>query len=240
MNIEILFKELYIYGEDANADYLEFMFKGHKIINTSYEDKPYFVDNKPDLIFIGSISEYYLDKIAEKLFVYKDRLNELIEDNVHFIIMNNAMDIFGKSLEIKGFNKNYHGKCLNLLNYHTIRDYDKRHARLAIAKLNDIEIIGHNMGFSQYFYENESDHLYDMVAGFGFNKKTSLGGFRYKNVFCTELVSELFMTNPLISKLLLKRFALDQSLPYEKYVFDIYDYKLKNMKKDPIVNKPIK
>lgn len=239
MNIEILFKELYIYGEDANADYLELMFKNQNIINTSYEDKPFFVDNIPDLIFIGAISEYYLDKIADKLYPYKDRLKELIESGVHLIVMNNSMDIFGKSLEIQGFDKDYHGQCLGLLNYKAIRNYDKRYARLAIAKLNNIEIIGHNMGFSQYYYENESDHLYEMVAGFGFNNKSKIGGFRYKNVFCTELVSELFITNPLISKALLKRFNLSQDLPYEKYVFDIYNYRIKHMKNDSVVTAPI-
>ena len=50
MNIEILYKELYVYGEDANAEYLEMMFDKHNIINTDFNETPYFVDNRPDLI----------------------------------------------------------------------------------------------------------------------------------------------------------------------------------------------
>ncbi len=239
MNIEILFKELYIYGEDANARYLEMMFEKHNIINTTFNDTPYFVNNRPDLIFIDAISEYFLDKIVEKLMPYRERLKDLIEDGVHIIIMNNAMDIFGKKLRITGFDQDIQGKCLGLLNYTTHRDYDNRHARLAIADFKGCELVGHNMGFSQYYYEDENDHLYKTSAGYGFNKKTRLGGFNYKNVYCTELVGEMFMINPPLSKMLLKKLGQEEILPYDSYVNEIYNYRLRNMKKDPIVNGPI-
>ncbi|MDO5027373.1 MAG: hypothetical protein Q4E50_06045 [Tissierellia bacterium] len=239
MNIEILFKELYIYGEDANANYLEMMFEGENIINTSFVDSPFFLENRPDLIFIGPISEHYLDKIVEKLLPFKKRLQDLIEDGVTFIIMNNSMDIFGKKLQISGFDKEHQGKCLGLLNYTSHRNYDNRYARLAIVNFNGLELVGHNMGFSQYYYQDENDHLYTMQAGFGFNKKSKFGGFRYKNVFCTELVGELFMVNPPLAKTLLNSLGKNQDLPYEKQVYDIYNYRLEKMKKDPIVNQEI-
>lgn len=239
MNIEILFKELYIYGEDANADYLEKMFEGHNIINTSFEDKPYFVNNRPDLIFISSISEHFLDKIAKKLAPYRDRLEDLIDDGVCFIIINNSMDIFGKKLIVSGFDDRHEASCLNLLNYTSHRDYDNRYARLAIADFNGEKIMGHNMGFSQYHYEDEKNHLYKMDAGFGFNNKSNIGGYRYKNVFCTELTGELFIINPPLSKALLDFFKLENKLPYESFVNKIYDYRLERMQKDPMVNKPI-
>lgn len=239
MNIEILYKDLYVYGEKANATYLEMMFEKHNIIHTAFNEIPYFVDNRPDLIFIDAISEHFLDQIADKLLVYKERLKELIEDGVHIIIMNNAMDIFGKRLNISGFGEAYEGKCLGLLNYSTYRDYDNRHVRLTLAEFNGHEHVAINMGFSQYYYEDESDHLYETTAGYGFNLKTTLGGFRYKNVYCTELVGELFIVNPHLSKALLKVLGQEEKLPYEEYAYEIYNFKLKNLKNDSRVNEPI-
>ena len=235
MKVEILYKELYIYGEKANATYLELMFEDHDVINTSYLERPFFVDERPDIIFIDAISERYLTKIVEKLMPYKDRLKELIEDGVHLIIMNNAMDIFGKSLEIKEIDRTYQGRTLGLLDYSTIRDYEKRASRLTIAKYKDIEIIGQHMGFSQYYYSDESQSIYDIRTGYGFNREIKKGGFRYKNVFATELVGELFMLNPKVSRLLLKDLGLPEDLPYEAQVDELYSFTLDKMKKDAII-----
>lgn len=53
-----------------------------KFIYTSVNEKPYFADNKVDMIYMGSMPDEYVEIIVKALVKYKTRLKELIEDKV--------------------------------------------------------------------------------------------------------------------------------------------------------------
>lgn len=233
MVIEILYKELYIYGEEGNANYLEMMFKDETIVNTGLLDKPYFVDYDVDILYLGPMAEPNLERVYGKLLPYKERLLELIEKGVTFFIFNNAMDIVAKNLEVVGGDK---ASTLGLFNIKSVRDYNKRKSEVFLGEYERDEFIGIQMGFSQY-YGNDGKHLYNSRTSKAFNEHTNLGGFRYKNCFLIECVGVIFALNPPLSKRILRAFNKPERLPYEDTVQKAYVKKLQVCKDDKAFNK---
>lgn len=231
MDIEFLFEELYIYGEKANADYFRRMFKDSNFHITKLVDKPFFVDKRPDIIFIGPMVEPNLDKVVKKLLPYKDRLKELIEDGVYFIAFNNVLDILGKELIDEKFGEK---ETLGLFDYTAKRNFRNRLNVLVAADFKDTIVLGANITFSQY-YGNENSYIYTTLAGFGFSKDSKLGGFRYKNCFLIEMLGNLFIYNPQLSKIILKHFNIDSKLPFENEAFKSYNERLESWKNKNII-----
>lgn len=231
MVIEVLYKEFYIYGEKGNVDYLELMFKDAQFIHTKYNETPYFVNNRPDMIIIEPMAEFNLDRVAKKLEPHKQRLIELIEEDVYFFAFNNVLDILGTELKIKGEKD---GFTLGIFNYHSIRDYDNRYAKLIYTKIDSHYVLASKMGFSNY-YGNKHCYIYKTLKGGGFNNKSDLGGFRYKNSFLIEALGNIFMYNPYLSKKLLDTFGFDTKLPFEQDVFESYNKKISEWKRDGII-----
>lgn len=224
MVIEFLYNELTLYGENQNLKYFELLFPEAKIVKTKYYDTPYFVNNKVDILYIGPMEESWLQKVYSKLFPYRKRLIDLIEDGIYFFIFNSAMDIFGKDLEIKNpINKKETNYTLGIFDYHTIRDYDNRKSKIVKYSYEGEIIIGVNAGFSNY-YGNEDNYIYEsLVDGQGFNKDTRLGGYRYKNTFISELVALPLISNPYLAKKLSIKFNGHDNIPLEKEMEDMYN-----------------
>ena len=92
MKIEILFPEICnLYGELENVSYLRKSCDGAEIIETSVNSVPYFVNEKPDLIYMGTMTEKMQLLVIEKLRPYIGRIRELIDRGVHFLITGNAL-----------------------------------------------------------------------------------------------------------------------------------------------------
>lgn len=229
MTIEILYKELYSYGEGANADYLASMFPKAKVIETTLLEKPYFVDHEVDLLYLGPMAEPNLQRVYEKLMPYRERLLELIEKDIYFFIFNNAIDIVAKSLEVVDGEP---ADTLGLFNVKAVRDYSKRKSELFLGEYEGIEFIGFIIGFSDYF-GNEGKHLYRSRTSKAFNRHTDLGGFRYKNSFLIDCVGVIFALNPPLARKILRAFKELDVLPYEDLVEEAYRKKLEVCKADP-------
>ncbi len=230
MIVEIMYKEFISYGEKETTVYLEKLFPEADFVYTSYKDKPYFVDNRPDLIFFGPMPESEMEKVVAKLEPYRDRIKELVEDEVVFIILNNALDMFGQAIEVKNGPE---AKSLGIFDYKTVRDFDKRHSQLLIADFEGQAIIGNVLGFSSY-YGNEDNYLYQAIhPKVGFNLDTPLGGYRYKNAFLSELAGGILLINPYLTKKLRKHFMGDENIPFEKEIRYIYDQNLEKLQVNP-------
>ena len=93
MIIEVLFGEICnLYGDPQNAVYLSQTMPEAEIIHTSLDSVPFFADNRPDMILIGSMSDNMHSSVVEKLKPYKQRLVELINDNVVFLVTGSACE----------------------------------------------------------------------------------------------------------------------------------------------------
>jgi len=68
MVVEILFQEVCgLYGDSQNAVYLQATLPDAQFIYTKLTDTPYFADHKPDLIYIGCMSDATQRRVIEKL-----------------------------------------------------------------------------------------------------------------------------------------------------------------------------
>ena len=104
MKIEVLYSEVAnLYGDLYNINYLAKCLPNVKVHYTNLNDTPLFVNHKVDLIYMGPMMENHQKIVIEKLLPYKDRIKELIENNVIFLICGNALEIFGSNETLTSF-----------------------------------------------------------------------------------------------------------------------------------------
>lgn len=229
MKIEIMYPEFISYGETETVAYFEKLFPEADFYYCRYKDRPYFADHEPDMIFFGPMAEYNIEKIYFRLLPFKDRLKTLIDQGTFFLALNNALDLFGRSLEVKNGPEAH---SLGLFPYRTVRDYDDRISKPALVKFENQYITGSILGFSNY-YGNEDHYYYTAVyPEMAFNRESVLGGFRYKNAFLCELAGGVFLMNPYLAKRLRKHFMGDDQIPLESAMTYTYEENLKLMSKN--------
>ena len=97
--IEVLYSEVCnLFGDVFNIKYLG-RFDDIEIIYTSLNEKPRFVDEKIDMIYISPMTEHTQELVIEKLKPYKKKILELVGKKVLFFLSGNALEIFGKYIE---------------------------------------------------------------------------------------------------------------------------------------------
>ena len=81
MKIEVLYPEIAnLYGDLENIDYLKKSYPEIEISKTHLNDEPLFVSEKPDLVYMGTMTESAQLLVIEKLRTYKDALRARIDD----------------------------------------------------------------------------------------------------------------------------------------------------------------
>lgn len=210
MKIEILFPELYSYGEQENIAYLQKMLHRATFILTAFDQVPTFVNEPVDMIIMQSMAEPFLSQVTEKLMPYRARLEELIDVGVYFFITDNAMEVFGQQLLVDGIEQ----PTLKLLDYQSNRKMRRRTCRLFLGDYQGIKICGVENGFTTY----EIDEKYRLYQ----SKFAHLKGFHYKNVVALEFIDHFFINNPPISKKVMQYFGYEEALPLEDLVMKAY------------------
>lgn len=218
MKIEILYSELYIYGEKESALFFADLMreKGHEVVMTSYHDVPTFSKEEVDCIYISVIAEKFIDRIIDKLLPYKDKLKEHIENEKYIIGFGSALDIFASELKISNSvfadEKDGIKDTLNLCDYKAHRNYRNRIANMSAFVMDKVEdvVLGSKISFSTYTYINQEKPLYTEIKK---DEKSKFSGYRYKNVHLFEVVGCLFILNPNLLKYFLDEWQ-------ETFVFD--------------------
>ena len=76
MKIEILFPEYCnLFGDYGNMMYLKACLPDAEFIETSMNSEPLFVTEKPNLIYMGPMTERVQEKVIRKLMPYKERID---------------------------------------------------------------------------------------------------------------------------------------------------------------------
>lgn len=233
MIVEVLFPEFYIYGEKENIRFLEETFPHATWIKSAFSQTPYFVEHDVDVIIMEGMAEYYLDWTCEKLLPFKDRLKELMDRGTYFLLLNNAMDIFGKSLKT---NDGENLSCLGLLDYTCYRDYEDRLFYQMIWTMDGEEYIGSYNGFSRYKMD-PTYHFYQIIKGI--DHPEWIGGYHERNIYGMELISQIFICNPALTKRICRCFNQDDQLPLEKELEALHKSKIKAYKEDKRIMKKL-
>ena len=95
MKIEVLFAEVCnLTGDYQNVVYLQQTLPEAEFVFTSLTQEPDFISSRPDMIYMGTMTEDAQRRVIEKLMPHKARLAQLIDDGVVFLMTGNACEVF--------------------------------------------------------------------------------------------------------------------------------------------------
>jgi predicted glutamine amidotransferase len=223
MVVEILYPELTnIFGDYANITYLEKCMPKAKFIYTSINKEPYFIKNKVDMIYLGSMSEEYQKIIVEKLTKYKKNLIECIEKDVIVLFTGMATEIIGNYI-IENDKKQ---KCLGLFDVYFERNKTKRHNSLFLGNFEKFKIVGNKSQFTMMYGDNKYPFIEVHDGCVGMNLNFKYEGIHYRNFFATQLLGPLLILNPYFTDYLIKLKNKDFKLEYKKDIIQNYKNRL--------------
>lgn len=228
ITVEILFPEVgNLYGDLQNITYLKRCYEGIEIVESNLSNEPYFVNNTPDLIYMGTMSESNQVLAIEKLRPYIDRISELIKNGTHFLITGNSIEIFGKEInDVNGTKVD----CLGLFSIKAKRDMDHRYNSLYLGQfpLINEKIVGFKSQFTHSFKIDENDdYLFMTDRGPGLNPEIKEEGIKKNNFMATYIIGPLLILNPFFAKWLLRDLGADSDdLKFEKEAIEAYKERL--------------
>ena len=116
MKIEVLYPEVAnLYGDSANIMYLKQILEDATFIETNLNNKPKFIDEKIDLVYIGTIFDFYAKRNMKKrhnsLFLGSFNDIKIVGNKSQFSFSYDVKNPFIKVLRGVGNNKedNYEG-----------------------------------------------------------------------------------------------------------------------------------
>lgn len=226
LKIEVLFPEICnLFGNMYNIKYLEKSVQDIEIIYTSLTDTPKFVDEKVDMIYMAPMTENSQELVIEKLKPYTDKIKELIEQNQLFLVIGNALEIFGKYIENEDGSRI---EGLGITDLYAKRDMMHRYNSLFLGKIEDIKIVGFKSQFAMSYGDNSSNYLFNALKGPGINEASKFEGIRINNFMGTYVLGPILVLNPYFTKYLLKLIGIkDINLAYEEEAVSCYKIRLK-------------
>lgn len=226
LKIEVLFPEICnLFGNMYNIKYLEKSVQDIEIIYTSLTDIPKFVDEKVDMIYMAPMTENSQELVIEKLKPYTGKIKELIEQNQLFLVIGNALEIFGKYIENEDGSRI---EGLGITDLYAKRDMMHRYNSLFLGKIEDIKIVGFKSQFAMSYGDNSSNYLFDALKGPGINEASKFEGIRINNFMGTYVLGPILVLNPYFTKYLLKLIGIkDINLAYEEEAVSCYKIRLK-------------
>jgi CobQ-like glutamine amidotransferase family enzyme len=224
--IEVLFSEFgNMYGEVYNPMFLEKSSNKIKLIYTKLNEEPYFMKHKVDMVYISNMRDLKMYDILDKLKEYKDKIKEMIEDNVIFLLTGNALEMFGSYIEENGKKT----EALGIFDYYVEKDFEVKYASWVKGKYKNIEIIGHRNQFSKCF--GIKNPFIKVSNGTGSDIDSNIEGINYKNFYATYLLGPFLIMNPLFAKHILNLLGI-KDMKFEKVAMDAYKHRMEYFSKE--------
>ena len=234
MIIEILFGEACnLHGDGQNVTYLQACLPDAKFVFTTLTQEPYFVSNRPDMIYLGAMSESIQRRVIDKLMPHRARLQELIDDNVLFLATGNAGDIFCKQIDYVTEDLSVEG--LNFFDNIAKVDLFKRYNGKILGSFEGMEIVGFKSQFSMIEGDNSAHYFFEAQRGIGNNPNTNLEGLKKNNLICTQILGPILPNNPPLTKYFLKQLGHDGDPAYFQAAQDAYFQRLSEFKDPKVV-----
>lgn len=225
MIVEILFNEVCnLYGDGQNVTYLQATLPDAQFIFTALTDQPYFSDNRPDMIYIGSMSEATQRRVIEKLLPLKDRIHELVDSNVLILATGNAGEIFTK--HISYVTEKVEVDALGVADFTVKTNLFDRYNGKVLGTFEDLDIVGFRSQFSFLYGDNEKNYFVKCTRGSGINRQSSREGFRVNNLFVTQILGPILPLNPLFCERLIALTGNSVSAAYRDDAIAAYEQRL--------------
>lgn len=226
MIIEVLFEEICnLYGDPQNAEYLAQTLPEAEIIRTPLDSEPYFANHRPDMILMGAMSDNMQAAVINKLDNYLTRIEELINDDVVFLVTGNACEVFCKTVENVTLETKIDG--LGILPYEVKIDWFNRYNGKVLGKHNDMTITGFRSQFSMIYGDNTNCGFVQVDRGIGINKNSSIEGFRLKNFFGTQILGPIIPLNPEFCEYLISLTGVKATAAFKEEAMSAYNQRVK-------------
>lgn len=144
---------------------------------------------------------------------YREKIKELIENDVVFLITGNALEIFGSKIDDT--------EALGIFETTAKRNFSKHHNSCFIGKFEDMYMVGFKSQFGSSY--NNSHPFISVVNGYGLNNDDKFEGIKYRNFFGTYLIGPLLVYNPPFTEYLLKLLNQNVEIAYKDSVYKAYE-----------------
>ena len=231
MKIEVLYPEICcLFGDKANMRYFEMCLPEAEFIKTPVSEMPRFLTEDVDMVYIGSCSESNQERILSRLKDYKERIEQLIEKGVIFLMTGNAFEIMGNYIEKTDGDKI---EALGIVDFYAKRTIPKRNNSLFIGKFGETEIVGYTSRLSHAYDIIESDAFINVTKVYGSFIDAKTEGVRKNNLYGTYLLGPFLIQNPLFTKYLMKQLGVENpQLAFEEDIMKAYDVRVNEFKTD--------
>ena len=231
MTIEILYPELgNLFGDTGNVRFLKACLPEAEFVETHLTDTPAFVNQRVDLIYMGPMSESAQIKVIEALTPYKQRLQELIEQDLPMLFIGNACEVLCEGIETP----NGTVKGLGILPYTAKQEMIKRYNGLTMGEFEGMTLLGFRSQFTFGYGDNRQSGFIKVTRGAGLNPQSEYEGFRLHNLIATYLLGPILVINPAFTHWLFEVMGCDRPLPFEEDLQKAYEIRLKEFE-DPKV-----
>ena len=231
LKIEVLYPEVCnLFGNMYNIKYLQQSVKDIEIINTSLTDEPKFISENINMVYMAPMTEKTQELVIKKLKPYTEKIKELIEDNKVFLVIGNALEVFGKYIENEDGSKI---EALGITDLYAKRDMMHRYNSLYLGELDagkdeKTKIVGFMSQFAMSYGDNSKNYMFKTIRGPGINEESKFEGIRINNFMWTYLLGPLLVMNPLFTRYLLKLLGVKEySLAFEKEAMECYEARVK-------------
>ncbi len=226
MTVEVLYEEVCnLYGDPQNAEYLRQTLPSANFIFTSLNDVPYFVEHRPDMILMGSMSESTQRRVIEELMPYRARIEELINDNVVFLMTGNASEVFAK--EIEYVTEKMTVPALGLFDLSVRTDWFKRYNGKVLGSFGSLTVTGFRSQFGMMRGNNKNCAFLKVKRGIGINPKSRYEGMHRNNFFGTQLLGPILPTNPLFTEYLIRQAGGEASAANREAAMAAYEQRIR-------------
>lgn len=225
MTIEILFPEVCgLYGDAQNAEYLKMCMPEAQFIFTPFTDEPYFANNTPDMILIGSMSEEMQRKVIEKFKPLRERIIELVDGGCFILATGNSGEIFCEKIHF--LTEKLVTDGLSLFPLEAKTDLFDRYNRKILGEFEGIKIVGFRAQFSFIYGDNSDCFFLKVTRGDGINKESRLEGLRKNNLICTNTLGPILLLNPLFTEYIMKKLGYEGEIAFREESVSAYEKRL--------------
>lgn len=233
MVVEILFGEVCnLHGDGQNITFLQKMLPDAEFRFTHLTDTPYFAENDPDMIYIGSMSEATQRRVIKKLMPLRQRLSFLIDSGIPILATGNAGEIFTR--EINYVTEDIQQEGLGIFNLTVKTNLFDRFNGKVLGQFKNMMIVGFRSQFSFIYGDNSKNYFVKCIRGIGINRESNLEGLRKNNLICTQIIGPILPLNPEFSEYFVGLTGRNVCAAYREAAMDAYTQRVKEFS-DPNV-----
>lgn len=231
MKIEVLYPEICcLFGDKANMRYFEMCLPDAEFVKTPVSEMPHFLTEDVDMVYFGSCSESNQERILSRLKGHEQRIKELIDKGVVFLMTGNTFEIMGEYIK-KTDGEKIEG--LGIFDFYAERTIPKRYNSLFLGKYGDMEIVGYTSRFSHCYGIKNEDNFLTVTKGYGSTVDAKTEGINRNNLFGTYLLGPFLIQNPMFTEHLMKKLGVENpQLAFKEDIMKAYHVRLKEFKTD--------